>query len=1069
MRFLKAALGALVGVVCLIVGKTNAQAPPSGLTASISGPQIVNVSLRNTQQVMVDGSSSTGFPTIYRWSCLGDCRPSFVNSIQATNIPVLNVDLTSYNDITNPTSTGISLVVCTDASTCSTNPSKVKFNIFPMGVFPNGTMPNGTEPVFPNGTMPNGTEPVFPNGTEPVFPNRTEPVFPNGTEPVFPNRTEPVFPNIIINGPSDVSVNSTRGDYRLNVSMSIPSNFTRFVWSCQFCTPDIVQQLDISASVINLNLSSFASINQTVNMIIFVKVCNEQQQCIPARNMTIHVVPTLRVIPPPVNPNGTVPNRTDPVNPPRDDSITSTYLFSMIRGGDVQSVIANEPSLIFTLDGSQSVNQNGLISKYSWGCMFCLPSLNRSLNVNKPTVVLDLSDYNSITQPSMAMIGLKVCDDKACSPRYVITMIINPKPTNVDGKLLFKVNVLQMYPKTKLPGEIPAGNRLDLSAIVEPMTGKYRFMWFENTTNAALPSNGPTISIPAERLQPNTSYVFVCVVRRTLDGFNFFTQRAFTNIYIKKIRNLKGEIVVSYNGSQIIPGQTDVSLSLTMDSDPDDSFMYAWGFILRDVPIVAKVTSDKFLTGVVLPSEDPMRNTHLKLFVNVLDADSGMPVGRIVGNASLGKMFQNNQQMRTETQSIVNQTQGIIASGDVSEGARKLLDAATVLDDSSIPREDRKNLQMNILSTMAQMGEIVRQDPTKMKNTDMTYMVMNIRKAVSVNVSEAQNENATHYVELTKKSLKPIMEQLFNRQKTINLASDDETLTTDKVNELTQQSLNSVDSLMKLKVSKNEIGDIYNMIDLTTRAAIVQSPAQTVEFSGERFKLNGAVGSPDNFPTNISSMVKLDNSSLQGYLDKFMDRNDPQPLFLRVFDSKDDPYNHAMKPTSNIVSFTVSYMGNGSEIKVSNLQAPIQIRIPLTNDTPILNKTVRCAFWNTSSQSWDTNNIVTKEGGRLCETTHLTDFSLVLTDNPVAPITTTCASGQYLNGNTCSNCPANTYRQTPGATSITQCLACPSGKESVEGSSSCTDSPAPIPPPPEESSALTYGFSLLTLLPIMLV
>lgn len=1014
MKLLKAVFGALLGAAITIIG-ANAQLP--SLSAVISGPPVVNVSVGNTQQVMFDGSASTGFPTIYRWSCQGDCRPSFANSIQATNVPMVNVNLTSYNDITTPTSAGLSLVVCSAPTTCSTNPSSVNLNIFPKMGFPNGTMPN--------------------------------------------------IPNIVINGPRDVMVNSTGGDYILNVSSSPSQNFTRYVWTCQSCTPDIVRQLNVSSPVVNLNLSSFAPINQTVNMIIFVKLCDNQQMCTPPKNMTIHVIPVFPVGPFPNNPNGTISNGTVPNPPLPDDSIGTTYLFSMIRGGDVQTVFANEPSLTFTMDGSQSVNQKGPILRYQWACMFCLPSLNRSLNINKAIPILDLTDYNTITQPSTVMVGLRVCDDKVCSPRYVVTLVVNPKPTNVDSNLLFKANIVQMYPKTKLPGEIPAGFRLDLTAVVEPMTGKYQFIWFENTTNTIISSNGPMISIPASRLQPNVSYVFVCAIRRTLDGSKFFVQRAYTNIHIKKIRKLEGEILVSYNGTQIIPGQTEVSMNLSMMTEPDDSFMYAWGFVLRDVPIVGKVTNEKFLSGIVLPSEDPMRNTHLKIFVNILDADSGMPVGRIVGNVSLGKMFQNNQQMRTETQTIVNQTQEIISSGDISNGARRLLDAATVLDDSSIPREDRRNIQMNVLSAMAQMGEVIRQDPSKMKNTDMTYMMMNIRKAVSINSSEVQNENATRYVELTKKSLKPMLEQLFNRQKTINLASDDETLTTDKVNELTQQSLNSVDSLMKLKVSKNEIADIHNMVDLTTRAAIVQSPTQTVEFSGERFKLNGAVGSVDNFPSNVSSMVKLDNSSLQSYLEKFMDRNDPQPLFLRVFDSKDDPYNSTMKPTSNIVSFTVSYMGNGSEIKVNNLQTPIQIRIPLTNDTPIVNKTVRCAFWNTSSQAWDTNNIITKEDGRLCETKHLTDFSLVLMDNPVAPIGTSCPVGQYLNGGSCVNCPANTYRQSSGATSINDCLACPSGQQSAEGSSSCTNSP--LPPPSGQSSAVVYGFTLISLLPILFV
>ena len=577
-----------------------------------------------------------------------------------------------------------------------------------------------------------------------------------------------------------------------------------------------------------------------------------------------------------------------------------------------------------------------------------------------------------------------------------------------------------------------------------------------NSTKEEIPSRGPMITIPKEHLLPDTQYTFGCYVQRTFNGVDLFTQQVFSSIYVRKIRKIEGNLIANYSGNFVIPGQTPVSLRLNISMDVSDNFMFAWGFIIKDVPVVVQITPYNNISDVVLPSEDPMRNTHLKIFVNVLDADSGIPLGRIVDIVPMGKMFQDMTQMRTGVSNIVNQTAGFINSGNIGEGVRRLMDATTVLDDPSVSITDRKNIQMDVLQTMARMGEMIRQDPSKMKNSDMTMIAMNVRKAVSINTTEVQiaNENATRYVEATKQSLKPMLEALFNRQKSINLASDDETITTDTVNELTRQSMSAVDSLMKLKISQKDIGEIHSMVDLTTRAAIVQSPSQTVEFVGERFNLNGAVGSVDNFPSNVSSMVKLDNSSLQGYLEKFMDRNDPQPVFLRVFDSKDDPYNHTQaKPISNVVSFSVSYMGNGSEIRVDNLQAPIQIRIPMTNNTPIANSTVKCAFWNITAQKWDTDNIQTKEGGRLCETTHLTDFALIPVSNPATPIGTSCPNGQYNNGGNCINCPANTFRD--GTT--TTCQPCPSGTQSSEGSSSCSS--IPFVPPPQENSSINTSLS----------
>ena len=137
MRILKTFLGAVAGIALSLIGTARGQFPP--LSAVISGPPVVNVSVGNIQQVMFDGSTSSGAPTIYRWTCQGDCRPSFTNSIQATNVPMVNVNLTSYNDITTPTSAGLSLVVCSAPTTCSTNPSNVNLNIFPKMGFPNGT------------------------------------------------------------------------------------------------------------------------------------------------------------------------------------------------------------------------------------------------------------------------------------------------------------------------------------------------------------------------------------------------------------------------------------------------------------------------------------------------------------------------------------------------------------------------------------------------------------------------------------------------------------------------------------------------------------------------------------------------------------------------------------------------------------------------------------------------------------------------------------------------------------------------------------------------------------------
>jgi len=54
-----------------------------------------------------------------------------------------------------------------------------------------------------------------------------------------------------------------------------------------------------------------------------------------------------------------------------------------------------------------------------------------------------------------------------------------------------------------------------------------------------------------------------------------------------------------------------------------------------------------------------------------------------------------------------------------------------------------------------------------------------------------------------------------------------------------------------------------------------------------------------------------------------------------------------------------------------------------------------------------------------------------------------CPAGQYMSGGACQLCPVGTFRATPGASNLTDCVPCePNAYSTVQGASACQLCPA---------------------------
>jgi hypothetical protein len=895
-----------LGLAFLGMTFVNAQFPPpppqpssNSLVAQISGPTNFTTSV-NTQIVLdaslsVDMASSTGKPSHYRW--ISQQMPNLANF----DTPIINFT------VPDPALIGIDLTVCNNIGNCSavlpirirvTNQTIISSN----GTFvpPNGTFvpPNGTF-VPPNGTFvpPNGTF-TEPNGTF-VPPNGTF-VPPNGTF-TEPNGTF-VPPNGTFTEPNGTFV-PPNGTF-------VPPNGTFVPPNGTFVPPN----------------GTFVPPNGTF---------------VPPNGTFVHpngtfVPPNGTFVPPNgtfVPPNGTFvpPNGTfvPPFEPPKKISLIALVSSSFL------TVTAGLP---LTLDGSMSVDFESSTGKpefYRWICVEkCYESLINSLH-NRPILRINTSSYVDITEITTIYIGFMVCNRKQnCSEAIGIQIILTPMPKDIPTDMLFSTSIVQTYPRTKLMGEIPVNSNFEARVMVSP-ENRYNTEWFINGRNAPLSwnPNRYTLQIPANILESNKTYkISVNVSNR------YYTQSSDFELSILPLPQITGEINVST--TTIIPFVTPVTLSFTQ---LDGNYLYIWGIINNGVPQpLCSPQTNSILNNVILSSNNPTIPGRVKIYISILDGNTNLPLTRIIKDIPIAA-FNNN--LETQASSVLNETMNIVNNGDISDSSKKLSEVSTLLD--YIP--DKQKVRDLLLRTMSQMGDIVNNDPSKLKNSDMPYLVVSLNKVVSsgLNVSD----NATNIIDMSKKTLKPLLNVLLSRQQETSLLQNDIVLTNEVVQEITKESFKSVDSLMNLNVKHDDIKELHSIVDDTIRAGVASG--DKIEFNGERYQVVGSTS-----PFNLTSYVNA-----TGLMNLF---NNNDQAFVRVMNTSINPYN----TSGIIISFVVSRIDNGSEISVNNLSTPIKIDFG-TNT----NKT--CAFWN--GTAWDSTGLTTKINNNriICETPHLTDFSLV--------------------------------------------------------------------------------------------